>query len=73
MYKLCSNHFEANQFNRPAEKNRIVWNAVPTVFDVPNPPSLVNSKRKRKDRSCVDNSAKKQRNKNPQGHMVKAL
>ena len=26
-YVLCSDHFEENQFLRPAERNRLVWNA----------------------------------------------
>ncbi len=37
-YRLCSVHFEDSQFMNPNEKRRLVWSAVPTLFDVPNPP-----------------------------------
>ena len=40
-YRLCSNHFEESQFLGPLAKNRLVWNAVPTLFNVPNPPKKV--------------------------------
>ncbi|XP_038051290.1 circumsporozoite protein-like isoform X2 [Patiria miniata] len=36
---LCSLHFEIHQFTNKSAKNRLNWNAVPTLFDnVPNPP-----------------------------------
>ena len=35
--KLCAEHFESSQFTNPS-KNRLNWNAVPTLFSVPNPP-----------------------------------
>ena len=37
-YTVCANHFEDNQFMNPAMKNRLIHNAVPTIFDIPNPP-----------------------------------
>ena len=37
-YKLCSNHFEDSQFMYAPTKRRLVHNAVPTLFDIPNPP-----------------------------------
>ncbi|KAK7506871.1 hypothetical protein BaRGS_00001722, partial [Batillaria attramentaria] len=44
---LCADHFEPSQFNRPAERNRLIWNAIPTVFpSVPNPPPRIDSLRK---------------------------
>ncbi|XP_047104372.1 uncharacterized protein LOC124723226 [Schistocerca piceifrons] len=43
--KFCALHFESNQF-MSAEKKTLVWNAVPTLFDVPNKPQLVTMKRK---------------------------
>ena len=46
-YLLCSDHFEENQFLRPAERNRLVWNAVPTLFLVPNQPPKVTTGRQR--------------------------
>ncbi|XP_049780960.1 52 kDa repressor of the inhibitor of the protein kinase [Schistocerca cancellata] len=43
--KFCALHFESNQF-MSAEKKKLVWNAVPTLFDVPNKPQLVMMKTK---------------------------
>ena len=37
-YTVCGNHFEDNQFMNPAMKNGLIHNAVPTIFDIPNPP-----------------------------------
>ena len=48
-YRLCSNHFEDSQFMN-SDKKRLVWNALPTLFDVPNPPKTVGTKRKIKER-----------------------
>ena len=44
-YHLCSEHFEPNQFNVPTERKRLVWNAIPTLFKVPNPPAKVTPSR----------------------------
>ena len=44
-FRLCSDHFEDSQFNCPAERRSLVWNAVPTLFSVPNPPEPVTPKR----------------------------
>jgi hypothetical protein len=44
-YYLCANHFEPSQFTIPAERKRLNWNAVPTLFDVPNPPPRIEMKR----------------------------
>ena len=38
--RLCSNHFEMSQFMEQTKKNKLVWNAVPTLFNVPHPKSL---------------------------------
>ncbi|XP_049808765.1 52 kDa repressor of the inhibitor of the protein kinase [Schistocerca nitens] len=43
--KFCAIHFESNQF-MSAEKKRLVWNVVPTLFDMLNKPQLVTMKRK---------------------------
>lgn len=43
--RLCSEHFEDSQFNNPARKNRLVWNAVPTLFNIPNAPKKVTPRR----------------------------
>ena len=37
--EIC--HFEDGQYNCPREKKRLVWNAVPTLFIIPNPPPKV--------------------------------
>ena len=37
-FELCSNHFEDSQFVNKEKKSRFIRNAVPTLFDVPNPP-----------------------------------
>ena len=37
-YTVCANHFEDNQFMNSAMKNRLIHNAHPIIFDIPNPP-----------------------------------
>ena len=49
-YELCSNHFEDSQFTDKEKKNRLIRNAVPTLFNVPNPPSKVTPTRSLKVR-----------------------
>lgn len=58
-YHLCSKHFESNQFNVPAERKRLVWNAVPTLFDVSNPLPPITIERKPKARSSTKVPQKK--------------
>ena len=41
---LCSEHFEASQYYSGGSK-RLRRDAVPTLFDVPNPPKPVTSRR----------------------------
>ena len=43
-YRLCSDHFEQSQFMNPASKAKLIWNAVPTIFHVPNPPQRFQSR-----------------------------
>ncbi|XP_032900886.1 52 kDa repressor of the inhibitor of the protein kinase-like [Amblyraja radiata] len=43
---LCSLHFELDQFSNKQAKNRLNWNAVPTLFDIPNPPKRLSSQRR---------------------------
>ena len=40
-YELCSNHFEESQFTNKEKKNRLIRTAIPTLFNVPNPPPIV--------------------------------
>ena len=44
-YRLCGKHFEDSQFMNPKIKKSLIHNAVPTIFDVPNPPKTVTPKR----------------------------
>ena len=44
-YTPFANHFEDNQFMKCAKSNSLIHNAVPTIFDVPNPPPLLTPKR----------------------------
>jgi len=43
---LCASHFEPSQFTNPAMRNRLIWNALPSVFDIRNPPSRLQSLRR---------------------------
>ena len=63
-YHLCSDHFEESQFMNAQEKKRLIWNAVPSIFNVPNPPPSVTLKWRLPDRKPLDrvsSSAKKRR------------
>src|SRR6218665_1088860 len=44
-FRLCSRHFEESQFMN-SKHDKLVWNAVPTLFDVPNKPTPVTQKRR---------------------------
>ena len=47
--KLCSNHFEECMFYNDL-RNRLKSDAKPTLFEIPNPPPAVSSKRRRLQR-----------------------
>lgn len=32
-FKVCGNHFEEDMFNNTLKKNRLVANAIPTIFE----------------------------------------
>jgi hypothetical protein len=53
---LCANHFEDFQFVDPVLKNRLKATAIPTIFNVPNPPQRVDSKRPARRKLCLDNA-----------------
>ena len=36
--KLCADHFDSNQFLNAVARSKLIWNAEPTVFTVPNLP-----------------------------------
>lgn len=60
---ICSDHFKSHFFLNDL-KNRLHSNAIPTIFDVPNPPKLVASKRRRLNRSeCASNLSSDNNNK----------
>ena len=40
---LCSDHFEESQFMNAQEKKRLIWNAVPSVFNAISDPQAVPS------------------------------
>lgn len=44
-YCFCSEHFEESQFMNK-ERRKLIWNAVPTLFNVPNPPQTIEKKRR---------------------------
>lgn len=44
--RLCSKHFSDSSFMNISQKNSLVWDAVPSLFDVPNPPPARSTKRK---------------------------
>ena len=70
-YLLCSEHFEPNQFNVPSERRRLVWNAVPTLFTVPNPPPrLMPSRPAPKERPASCHPRKRRRNDSVHGQCV---
>ena len=52
--RLCSEHFEDSQFMNKGTKNKLVWNAVPTIFSVPNPPANVTPQRKLPTKRCAE-------------------
>ena len=42
---MCQNHFEDSQFTNVSTKKRLITTAVPTLFDIPNPPQKIAPKR----------------------------
>ena len=53
--KLCSVHFEECMFSNTS-KSRLQRDAKPTLFDIPNPPARVGSKRKLIQRDPITHS-----------------
>lgn len=41
--RICSDHFEDSQFMNCVTKEKLKWDAVPTIFRVPNPPKRLES------------------------------
>ena len=57
--RLCGEHFEDNAFRNACKRNRLKNDAIPTKFDVPNPPAQLASKRKLPTRIPVPEKKKK--------------
>ena len=57
-YQLCSKHFEDSQFMNKETKNKLIWNAIPTLFDVLNPPSKITPSWTIKPRSMMSTMKK---------------
>ena len=53
-YELCSMHFEDSQFKNKQKRNRFIETAIPTLFDVPNPPPKITPKHKLKERKPTE-------------------
>ncbi|XP_033502419.2 uncharacterized protein LOC117269502 [Epinephelus lanceolatus] len=48
-YRVCSGHFHSSQFKRPSDVHAgLIWSAVPTRVNVPNPPPTLAVEKKRK-------------------------
>ena len=59
---MCTKHFEDSQFMNPKKKDAgLVWNAVPTLFDIPNKPKPVTLKRKAPARLPLTQKSKQQK------------
>ena len=62
-YRICYKHFEDSQFmNKENRKAGFIWCALPTLFDVPNPPPKITPQRKMRT-SSMPSSEKKRRGK----------
>ena len=44
-FRLCALHFELSQFKNPS-RSRLNWNAIPTIFNFSNPPTLPTNEKK---------------------------
>ena len=44
-YRICADHFEPSQFMNPENRNKLIHCAVPTLFNIPNPPHKLQGKR----------------------------
>ena len=51
-YTVCANHFEDSQFMNPAQKNRLIHNAVPTLIAQHNAPPKLTPKRPPPKQRC---------------------
>lgn len=61
---MCQHHFEESQFTDAAKKKRLITTAVPTLFNIPNPPHTLAVKRPAPTRREVVTEKKKKRKEN---------
>jgi len=59
--KLCADHFKDSQFMNAVTHSRLIWNAVPTVFAVPNLPKQLEPPLKQSSAELVKSAAKRRR------------
>ena len=50
---LCANHFQLSHFMNPTLKNKLIYCAVPTLFDVPNKPKKIRLSRPPPKKRCI--------------------
>jgi len=68
--KLCADHFEDDQFMNAVARNKLVWNAVPTIFAAPDRPKQLARTRKPPLKCSDDHLVKKATNKRPDGTFI---
>lgn len=56
---VCANHFESIMFMNAEARNRLVWDAVPTIFDIANKPKLVGLQKRPLKKRAVQPPTKK--------------
>ena len=44
--RLCEKHFECSQFYNAASRDRLLPFAIPTLFEIPNPPRMLDCGRR---------------------------
>ena len=67
---MCHVHFEDNQFTSTETKRRLLKSAVPTLFDVPNPPPLQTPKRPAPKARAQSTSQPKRQRKSGKQHKM---
>lgn len=70
--RLCSKHFSDSCFMNVLQRNSLVWDAVPSLFEVPNPP-LAPSKRKVPASQDLPPPLKKRKTINQDEHEVSGM
>ena len=58
-YRLCGEHFEKSQFKVGVRRSMLLPHAIPTLFNVPNPPKQLAIKRKLVERQPLCDTKRK--------------